>query len=297
MSGREHPYIVSEYKGQGYGRGRNLVPRPFIKWVGGKQAIQDEVLAALGPFPGRYHEPFLGGGAIFFALTRQRGALGPAARLVDRNERLVRAWRGVRDDLPGVIERLRAHADAHSEEHFYQLREVAIDRAETDAEVAAWLIYLNKTGFNGLYRVNSKGRYNVPFGRYAQPTILDLPNLRGAHEALQGVELECDDFMKALDRVQPGDAVYLDPPYVPLSPSASFTSYTRQGFGPADQERLARRALELKLAGVRVVLSNHDTEDVRARYPAPFEIHTVKVRRFVNSATDKRGHVDEVLIS
>ncbi len=278
-------------------RGWRTVPRPFVKWVGGKARLAHAVLPLLDCSKGRYHEPFVGGGAIFFALA-QAGRLPPGGvRLTDGNRRLVRTWRGIRDDLDGVVQRLEEHKRRHDKQHFYAVRAVDIDADDkSDADVAAWFIYLNKTGFNGLYRVNRSGGFNVPMGSYKRPRILDLPNLRAVSDALQDVDIEHEDFTVALGRVQPGDTVYIDPPYVPLSRTASFTDYTAVGFGKAQQEALAERALALKQAGACVVLSNHDIDDVHDLYPAPFRKRSIQVRRPVNSDPKGRGGVAELII-
>lgn len=294
MTSRQPPLLT--LAGRPSRRGKKPDTRPFIKWVGGKRAVLPEIRALLEPFAGRYHEPFVGGGAVFFELATREGGLPAGAVLSDQNERLVRTWRAVRDRVEEVITLLRKHETAHGEAYFYATRQLPIDR-QGDAEVAAWFIYLNKAGFNGLYRVNSKGVYNVPIGSHVTPNILDEGNLRAANRLLQGVEIEHQDFAKACAAARPGDAVYLDPPYVPLTASAKFTSYTRDGFGRQDQVRLAQVARELKARGVRVVLSNHDTEEVRTLYKVGFEFQQVHVRRNVNRDGAGRGKVAEVLIT
>lgn len=278
-------------------QGEHAPGRPFVKWAGGKRAILPALLERLGPVRGRYFEPFVGGGAVFFALARRQEGLPKGAVLSDMNLRLVRTWRAIRDDLQGVAGLLAEHQQRHSEDWFYRVREDVPDD-KSDAEVAAWLIYLNKAGFNGLYRVNRKGVFNVPFGKRENPTVLDLPNLERDHQLLQGVDIEHQDFAVTCAQAGPGDTVYFDPPYenVQVSQNKSFTAYTDAGFPRVDQARLARLALELKQRGVRVLLSNHDTPDLRELYPPPFEIETILVPRFVNRDGTKRGGVAEVLI-
>lgn len=278
-------------------RGEKPPGRPFVKWAGGKRAILPAILERLGPVQGRYFEPFVGGGAVFFALARRPGGLPKGAVLSDMNLRLVRTWWAIRDDLDAVASLLEEHQQRHSEDWFYRVREDVPDH-KSHAEVAAWLIYLNKAGFNGLYRVNRKGVFNVPFGKRANPTVLDLPNLERDHQLLQGVDIAHQDFEETCLQAAEGDTVYFDPPYEPVqvSQTKSFTAYTEAGFGGADQERLARLALALKQRGVRVLLSNHDTPDLRELYPPPFEIETILVPRFVNRDGTKRGGVAEVLI-
>ncbi len=261
--------------------------RPFLKWAGGKR----QLLASLLPFAprdaGSYFEPFVGGGALFFALRPKR------AVLADVNERLIRTYRGVKNDVDDVIRQLKDFK--HTPEFFYRVREKDID-AGTDADVAAWFIYLNKTGFNGLYRVNRDNRFNVPFGRYANPTICDERNLRACSAALAEAELVVEDFAKVVATAKRGDFVYFDPPYVPLSTTSSFTSYTSQGFGDAEQERLRDTARKLKRRGVSVLLSNSSAPTVRKLYAEGFDIAEVAATRLVNSKASARGAIVELLI-
>jgi DNA adenine methylase len=260
--------------------------RPFIKWAGGKRQILRELVQRVPKFK-TYHEPFLGGGALFFALRPAK------AVLADNNLRLVRAWRGVRDDVETVIALLQTYP--HDREFFLELRERPIDQA-TDPEVAAWFIYLNKTGYNGLYRVNSRNVFNVPFGRYSNPTICDATNLRACAKALQGIEILHDDFGSVLGRARRGDFVYFDPPYVPLSTTSVFTSYTAEGFGREDQRRLRDVALKLKAKGVHVLLSNSSSALVRDLYADRFVVEEVSANRNLNCKGEKRGPVTEVII-
>jgi DNA adenine methylase len=216
--------------------------------------------------------------------------------LGDTNLRLVRTYRGVRDDVEGVIRRLTVFAERHDKDHYYEVRALDIDAETKDAAVAAWMLYLNKTGFNGLYRVNNSGGFNVPMGRYTNPKILDVPNLRTCSRALQDTGIEHEGFTAVLDRAVAGDAVYCDPPYVPLSSTASFTAYTKAGFGPQDQVALRDMALELKGRDVTVVLSNHDTPEVRELYADGFTLKRIMVGRAINSDANKRGAVAELVI-
>ena len=168
---------------------------------------------------------------------------------------------------------------------------------EDDADVAAWFIYLNKTGFNGLYRVNRKGNFNVPIGRYKDPRVCDTENLRACHRVLQGAEIRYEGFDAVLDRAEAGDFVYFDPPYVPASATASFTSYTKHGFDISDQLRLADVARKLKEKGVSVILSNSDTPPVRKMYQRGFTRRQVMMTRAINSKASARGAVPELIIS
>ena len=266
--------------------------RPFLKWVGGKRALLP-VLRAHSPEKfGRYHEPFVGGGAMFFHLSHAR-MLRKGAVLSDNNERLVRAYKGVRDAVDRVIALL--HDYPHDKDFYLRMRERPIDQ-HTDAEVAAWLVYVNRTGFNGLYRVNQQNRFNVPFGDYANPKICDVTNLRSCSRALQGVEIRCEPFDLVAERAERGDFVYFDPPYVPLSTTSSFTSYTASGFGEHHQQKLADVARSLKARGVHVLLSNSSAPLVRQLYREGFITVEVQAARSVNSRGDGRGKIVELIM-
>ncbi len=282
--------------------------RPFVKWAGGKRQLLPELRRYVPQRFERYIEPFVGGGALFFGLSGRlvpvaapvaapaaatAVSAAPRALLGDVNERLIRTYRGVRDSVEDVIERLGGYL--HEAEFYYRMREVAIDE-RGDAEVAAWLIYLNKIGFNGLYRVNRQNRFNVPFGRHKNPTICDAITLRACSRALQGVELEVIDFERAAERAQPGDLVYFDPPYVPLSVTSSFTKYTSDGFDAERQVRLRDVALALKQRGVHVLLSNSSADFVRELYHKDFELIEVSATRLVNSKATRRGAITELVI-
>jgi len=262
--------------------------RPFVKWAGGKRQLLPELLRHVPESYGRYFEPFVGGGALFFELRPN------AALLTDVNERLVRTYVGVRDHVEQVLALLESYP--HEEAFYYRLRDVDID-AKSDAEVAAWFIYLNKVGFNGLYRVNRQNRFNVPFGRHKNPTICDEPTLRACSAALASATIERADFEAAVASAGPGDLVYFDPPYVPVSVTSSFTSYTSSGFGRDAQIRLRDLALGLKQRGVRVLLSNSSAEFVRELYQPGFTTTEVSATRLVNSKVTGRGAITELVIT
>ena len=266
--------------------------RPFLKWVGGKRGILPMLSAHAPEKFGRYHEPFVGGGALFFHLA-QRRILPRGAVLSDNNERLMRAYQGVRDSVEDVIHLLKGYP--HEKDFYLRMRERTIDD-RPDAEVAAWLIYVNRTGFNGLYRVNQKNKFNVPFGDYTKPKICDPENLRSCSRALAHAELRCEPFDLVAERAEPGDFVYFDPPYVPLSATSSFTSYTANGFGLPHQQKLADVARSLKARGVHVLLSNSSAPLVRELYGEGFFTVEVKAARSVNSRGDGRGKVVELLM-
>lgn len=269
-------------------------PRPFLKWVGGKGQLLKELLAQVdraGKMH-RYHEPFVGGGALFFELVRTGRMPAAKAYLSDNNANLIAVYRGVREDVERVIASLLDHKRKHSEKHYYEVR---AKNPKDDFDQAARIIYLNKTGYNGLYRENSQGKYNVPFGRYKNPGICDEENLRSVAKALQRAKLEVRHFSKTLDCVEPGDFVYFDPPYHPVSRTASFTSYAKGGFGEDGQILLAKVAEDLDARGVRVLLSNSMTPLVKELY-AKFTIDEVFANRNVNSRADRRGKISEALI-
>jgi DNA adenine methylase len=262
--------------------------RPFVKWAGGKRQLLSELLRHVPKEYSRYFEPFVGGGALFFHLQPGK------AVLADVNARLIRTYKGVRDSVDDVIGLLRDYPH-NQKKFFYELRGVDIDE-RSDAEVAAWFIYLNKTGFNGLYRVNRRNRFNVPFGRYDRPTICDDMTLRACSAALARADLRVDDFEVVVAKAKRGDFVYFDPPYVPLSVTSSFTSYTSKGFGRDEQTRLRDVALKLKKRGVRVLLSNSSAQEVRDLYARDFEITEVSATRLVNSKASGRGVITELVI-
>lgn len=262
--------------------------KPFIKWAGGKRQLLPEILRHVPERFGTYHEPFVGGGAVFFALPQ-----GTVARLSDSNERLVRAYRGIKFHVEDVIRKLnefRVDRDTYLEQ-----RARNID-ADSDADVAAWFIYLNKTGYNGLYRVNSRNMFNVPHGtRTGRVYICDEDNLRACAKALANATVVHQDFEHALRQVRRGDLVYLDPPYIPVSATSYFTSYTVDGFTHDDQIRLRDAALKVKRKGARVIVSNSSA--ARKLYGEGFKITEVLASRQVNSKADRRGKIAELLIT
>ncbi|RMG92648.1 MAG: DNA adenine methylase [Chloroflexi bacterium] len=263
---------------------------PFLKWAGGKQRLLPQYEPYFPPreLTGRYFEPFVGSAAVFFHLQ-------PAhAVLADRNDKLIEVYEAVRDEVEAVIAALKPHRNESA--YYYEVR--AQDPCKlTRAERAARLIYLNKTCYNGLYRENSRGEFNVPFGRYKNPRICDEERLRLASQVLQGVSLQVADFEDVVSVAEEGDLVYFDPPYVPLSETSSFTAYHRLGFGEADQRRLADVVESLTERGCRVMLSNSSAPLVYELYDnGRFLLVPVQARRNINSKADRRGPVQELLI-
>ena len=273
---------------------RQLLPRPYLKWLGGKRQLLPELLQAIetaGAFD-NYYEPFLGGGALYFALARS-GQLSGRAYLSDVNQNLMDTYIGIRDDVDGIIRLLLKHKQKHNEEYFYKVRS-QVPRKPVGR--AARVIYLNRTCFNGLYRENSKGQFNAPFGRYKNPAICDEENLRAVADTLRSAELSAQSFAGALADVDVGDLVYFDPPYAPVSRTAGFTAYSKGGFGVSEQEELAHTFAALAGRGINVILSNSFTDFTRELY-RDFYIYRVYANRRINSRADRRGKVTEALVT
>ncbi len=273
---------------------------PFLKWAGGKRRLLRQFARFFPAEPvTRYFEPFVGSGAVFFHLRGQGFARGYS--LTDVNPELINVYTVIRDEIEALVAALAEHRAQHTHSpktHYYQVR--AWDRQPDWAEAssvqrAARMIYLNKTCYNGLWRVNSKGHFNVPIGRYHNPPILDEAKLRAASAALAGVRLDVQAFHTVLEQAGPGDFVYFDPPYVPLSSTANFTSYTRDAFEEPEQRALADTFRALDRKGVRVMLSNADAPLVHSLY-AGFRLEVVRARRAINSRAGRRGPVSELVV-
>jgi len=271
--------------------------RPFLKWAGGKRQMLAQYEAFFPAEPGgAYFEPFVGSGAVFFYLKPRD--LFERYVLSDANPELVNLYRVVRDAPAPLLDCLREHAERHSVEYYYALR--ARDRADgwaaaSPLERAARMLYLNRTCYNGLWRVNSQGHFNVPLGRYRAPDIYRPERIRAASNALRAAAIEVQPFDAVLNSARRGDFVYFDPPYVPVSATANFTSYGAEAFGEAEQRRLAEVFAALAARGCRVMLSNSDTPLVRELY-AGFRLERVSARRAINSKAGRRGQVDEVVV-
>lgn len=268
----------------------NQITYPIVKWVGGKRQLLFELLKNMPKTYNRYFEPFIGGGALFFELQPDN------AYISDMNEELINLYSVVRDSVDELIEDLSKHEI--SKEYFLEIRN--IDRTEeysklSNVERASRFIYLNRTCFNGMYRVNSKGEFNVPFGNYKNPRIIDENNLLNCSELLKKTEIKCADFSEIIHKVQKGDFVYFDPPYVPLNETSSFTSYTKDGFDIDMQFKLREVCDELDSMGVKFMLSNSDTKLVNELY-ANYEIKKVFASRQINANADGRGKITEVLV-
>ena len=295
--------------------------RPILKWAGGKRQLLPALRRYYPKAFERYFEPFLGSGAVFLD-CHNRGLLeGRSVHLSDINADVIGCYRMVRDGVDAVIAELTVLAEGHRAEgdrHFYAVRDQRFNAIRRDVHasidpvtaytpaLAAMLIYLNRTGYNGLFRVNSRGAFNVPAGRYTSVRICDAPNLRRLSAALRrpGLTLEVASFEHALGRTAPQDFVYLDPPYSPVSRTAHFTAYTAARFGADEQMALQRLVVALARRGTAVLLSNSAAPDIRRLYKDDLEARaaglaakTVPARRAINSRASHRGAVREYVIT
>lgn len=262
--------------------------RPLLKWAGGKRQLLDAIRRRLPDEIDTYYEPFVGGGAVFFALAAERRFR--RAVLADQNVELIDTYKAVRDDVEGVIRELRKLP--HTEDAYYRIRQAS---PRIFVKRAARMIYLNRTGYNGLYRVNRSGKFNVPFGRYARPNICDEERLLEVSKALRGVVLKVSDFEETVARAKAGDVVYFDPPYVPVSATARFAEYHHTAFGDLEHRRLSDLYARLWEKDVHAVLSNSDTPSTRMLYRG-YQFEAVSARRSINSAPGGRGHTSELLV-
>lgn len=270
---------------------------PLLKWAGGKRQLRSELVRRLPDQWGTYFEPFIGGGALLVELANQ-GRIGKAVA-GDKNPELVNLYRVVRNDPDGLIHALSDERYKNDEESFRRLKaefNMLIGTRKSPVDRAAHLLYLNKHSYNGLWRVNSRGHYNVPFGKYTRLSLPSAQDLRGFSRMLQDVVLIHADFERILRTVKPGDFVYLDPPYHPLSKTARFTDYTTGGFPFEDQERLARTFGRLSDRGILLMLSNSCTPEITELYEG-YTIHTVPAKRFINCKGEKRGGAVELIVT
>ena len=266
---------------------------PVLKWAGGKRSLIPNIIDL---FPTDYkkrvyHEPFVGGGAVFFKIRPIYGSIN------DINPRLMNFYRVVRDKPEELIE--QASQYTHDKDAYYKLRDRFNQPKIKDVEEAALLLYLNKTAFNGLYRVNSKGEFNVPFGRYKNPTIVPERRIRAASKILKGIEILNEDFSYIIEYSKEGDLCYFDPPYQPVSDTANFTSYSKKGFDIKGQESLKDTCIKLDEKGVLFVLSNSDVEPITKMYRdvSNFRIEIVQARRAISSKASTRGPINEILVT
>lgn len=273
--------------------GKNVLISPVVKWVGGKRQLLDSIMPLVPRFYTTYCEPFFGGGAVLFSLQPKSAVIN------DVNEDLICLYRTIRDNVEPLIKSLQQHEN--TSDHYYEVR--ALDRdmeayaSMSDIERSSRLIFLNKTRYNGLFRVNSSGEFNTPFGSYKNPNIVNAATLRAVSNYFKNndIQILSGDFADALAMLPEKSFVYLDPPYDPVSSSAAFTDYTSGGFGKEEQIRLRECCDELSRRNIKFLLSNSDTQFIREQYAA-YTIETVQATRNINSKGDKRGAVNEVLV-
>jgi len=271
---------------------------PVLKWAGGKRQLLPQIMELMPrDFKDRrFHEPFFGGGAVTFYIEPKSGTIN------DINKKLINFYVVLRDFVDELIEDAKQHKN--EKEYYYRVR-AEFNRIVREGfeipniRLASLLLYLNKTAYNGLYRENKKGEFNVPFGRYKNPTIVDEERLRQASKVLKNLEIYNIDFSYILDIAKPGDVVYFDPPYHPVSDTAKFTQYYKDDFSPEDQVRLRDVCLELHEKGVFFILSNSYAQPVRKLYEGieHFDVITVYAKRAINSKADRRGPVKEILVT
>ena len=279
--------------------------QPFVKWVGGKRQLLKQ-FRELGLYPpedfnplkNTYFEPFVGGGAVFLDLLPQKSILS------DMNEELVITYNVIKNDVDKLIKKLKEHQKNNSKEYFLKIRAQNLKKLST-VSIAARFIYLNRTCFNGLYRVNSKGQFNVPYGKYKNPLIVDGENLYKLSKILneRSVKILHQDYKKTVKNARKGDFIYFDPPYAPLSPTSSFTSYTKDGFGEKEQIELRDLFWKLHKKGCYVMLSNSNSDFINEIYgeltkkDKKIKIHKIRANRMINSKASGRGKIKEVLVT
>ena len=264
--------------------------KPVVKWAGGKSQLLEQIEEHLPQEFGTYYEPFIGGGALFFYLWNA-GRIKKAV-ISDNNPDLINIYRVIKEKPEELITELKKRKYKNEKEAYYKIREWEPRKAVLKA---ARMLYLNRTCFNGLYRVNSKGKFNVPFGKYKNPKFLNEDNIWAVHEALKDTEIRLCDFEEAVKGAEKGDFVYFDPPYHPLSTTANFTGYTKNSFNEDDQKRLAETFRKLADMGVYVMLSNSYTDFIKGLYE-DFNLKIVYARRAINSDAKGRGQIEEYLI-
>ena len=272
-----------------------LMVRPLVKWAGGKTQLLHRLVEMIPPSFDSYYEPFLGGGALFFYL--HRNGLVKNAILSDLNTDLIAMYSIVKHRVEELIDELASGCYRYEKNNYYDIRDEYNNSQEQNDPIvqAARFIYLNKTCYNGLYRVNRKGEFNVPFGKHANPVILDERNLRAASDAFSNVTLTSGDYETVLRPVKKADFIYLDPPYVPINSTSVFTSYTQEGFPYEEQKRLARVFTDLDKRGCFLLESNSNTKTIRELY-SPFSKKVVSVSRFISSKKETRKGIPELLI-
>ena len=268
---------------------RTITPKPFLKWVGGKRQLISEILQRSPNSFNNYFEPFLGGGAVFFSISHSRAIIG------DINEELINSYKTIKSDVRELIKLLKRYKILHNKDFFYKIRNVN-PKNISRVERVARLIYLNKTCFNGLYRVNSKGEFNVPFGSYKNPLICDEENLIAVHHKLKKTKIIHANYSTITKTTSKNDFVYFDPPYEPVSSSSNFVNYSKNGFTQENQRELSELYSELTKRGVYCMLSNSSAPLIWDLY-REYNINKVKAARTVNSKANGRGKIEELIIT
>jgi DNA adenine methylase len=276
---------------------KNKLAQPFLKWAGGKRQLLPEIRKYVPKKINTYYEPFIGAGAVLFDLQPKKAVLN------DINIELVNVYNIVKNNVDELIETLKKHENGNDSDYFYAMRDLDRNKEEysrlSPVEKAARMIYLNKTCFNGLFRVNSQGQFNVPFGKYKNPQIVNEIVLRAVHNYLSSndVNIWNKDFSEVVENAKKGDFVYFDPPYDPVSDTSSFTGYSLDGFKRDDQIRLRDFCVQLDKKGCKFLLSNSATDFIKEIYEEKgFHIEIVSATRNINSVASKRGKIDEVLV-
>lgn len=297
-----------------YEKSKSVTLKPFVKWVGGKSQLVEQIEKML-PTDGekvltKYAEPMVGGGALFFSILSKYDF--EELYISDINAELINAYKAVKNDVDNLITKLNEMQmlflpmDENGRKYFYYTVRERFNSTtlteENATEKAAQFIFLNKTCFNGLYRVNRKGQFNVPMGTYKNPTICDDENLRNIHAALQNVTIVCGDYSLSKSFIDKDTFVYLDPPYRPISETSAFTAYNSDAFDDEEQIRLSKFIDEINLSGAKIVLSNSDPKNVNEEdnffddLYKNYKINRVEASRAINSKGDKRGKINELLI-
>ncbi|MDU1911097.1 DNA adenine methylase [Fusobacterium sp.] len=271
---------------------KNDLVAPVLKWVGGKRQLIPEITKLLPKKITKYYEPFLGGGALLFHIQPEKAVIN------DLNEELINCYNIIKKEPIKLIKSLKKHKN--NSEYFYKIRE--LDRTNeyinlTDVEKASRIIYLNKTCFNGLFRVNSSGEFNSPFGKYKNPKIVDEITIKAMSDYFNNnhIEIYSTDYKKALKGIRKGNFVYFDPPYDPVSDSSNFTGYTKSGFSKQEQIELKKLCDQLNKKGIKFLLSNSATDFIKELYKE-YYIESVNAKRNINSCKDGRGNIEELLI-
>jgi len=271
---------------------QNNLPKPFLKWAGGKTKLLPHIIAPIKKSKYTYFEPFLGGGAVFFGLYR-KGYIKNAF-LNDLNPEVYNCYTVIKHQVNDLIEKLKETKYENTKDKFQAVRSTDVTSL-SDVERAARLIYLNKTCFNGLYRVNKSGLFNVPYGKYSNPLVCDRPNLIAVSEALQIAQLSCISYSSAMKNVRKGNLVYMDPPYAPISKTSNFTGYTSNGFSMMDHENLAIEFKRLKIKGAHCILSNSSSEKVLELFQGE-NLEYINGARNIGGSPDSRKHITEIIV-